>query len=138
MKTQLLNCNETQLQRYQDQIYDLIKNRHLPRTNDSGKENIVMIIERNSIPEEDEFFEYPYYIERIHSWFITKKRQRFSAQYPHHSFMVEELDKANRFKVQSHIEHFQCQFRLFDLAQDAFHKFRHNYNARLIIKVPLS
>ena len=46
---------QTQLQSYQDQIHDLIINRHVPRANDPGKDNIVMIIEKNTTPEEDEF-----------------------------------------------------------------------------------
>ena len=70
---------QTQLQSYQDQIHDPIINRHVPRTNDPGKDNIVMIIEKNTTPEEDEFYEYPYYIARI----IVTKRRWFRAQYPH-------------------------------------------------------
>ena len=54
-----------QLQRCQDQIYDLIINRHVPPANDPGKENNVMIIEKNTASKEDEFYEYPYYIARI-------------------------------------------------------------------------
>ena len=56
---------QTQLQRCQDQIYDLITNRHVPRASDPGKCNIAVIIEKNTTPEEDEFYEYPYYIPRI-------------------------------------------------------------------------
>ena len=64
---------QAQLQRYQDQICDLIINRHVPRANDPGKDNIVMIIEKNTTPEEDEFYEYPYYIARIKRRFISRK-----------------------------------------------------------------
>ena len=32
------NVYQTQLQRYQDQIHDLIINRHVPRANDLGKD----------------------------------------------------------------------------------------------------
>ena len=70
---------QTQLQNYQDQIHDPIINRHVPRANDPGKDNIVMIIDKNTTPEEDEFYEYPYYIARI----IVTKRRWFRAQHPH-------------------------------------------------------
>ena len=43
---------QAKLQRYQDQIRDLVINRHVPRGNDPGKDNIVMIIEKNTTPEE--------------------------------------------------------------------------------------
>ena len=65
------------------------------RANDPGKDNIVMIIEKNTTPKEDEFYEYPYYILRIQRRFIMTKRQWFRAQYPHHRFIIEKLDNAN-------------------------------------------
>ena len=50
---------QTQLQRCHYQIRDLIINRHVPRANDTWKDNIVMIIEKSTAPKEDEFYEYP-------------------------------------------------------------------------------
>ena len=47
-----------QLQKRQDIITHL-KARNVPHAKDLGKDNIVMIIEKNTIPEEDEFYEYP-------------------------------------------------------------------------------
>ena len=61
-----------QLQKCQDIITHL-KTRHVPHAKDPGKDNIVMIIEKNTAPEEDEFYEYPYYIVRIQRRFITTK-----------------------------------------------------------------
>ena len=118
---------QAQLQRCQDQTCDLIINRHVPRVNDPGKDNTVMIIEKNTILEEDEFYEYPYYIARIQRRFISTKRRWFRAQYPHHRFITEELDKANSihafnwFEEEDHVERFQCHFRLVDLAHDALY-----------------
>ena len=66
---------QAQLQRCQDQIRDLIINRHVPRANDPGKDNIVVIIEKNTAPKEDEFYEYSYYIARIQRRFISTKRR---------------------------------------------------------------
>ena len=43
------------------------------RANDPGKDNIVMIIEKNTVPEEDKFYEYCYYIARIQRRFIRTK-----------------------------------------------------------------
>ena len=65
---------ETRLQRCLDQTHDLIVNSHVPRANDRGIDNIAKIIEKNTTPEEDEFYEYPYYIARIHRRFIIPKR----------------------------------------------------------------
>ena len=83
-----------QLQKCQDIITHL-KTRHVPHAKDPGKDNIAMIIEKNTAPEEDEFYEYPYYIARIQRRFITTKKRWFKAQYPHHRFIIEELDNAN-------------------------------------------
>ena len=116
---------QAQVQRCQDQIRGVIINRHVPRANDPGKGNIVMIIEKNTTPEEDQFNEYPYYTVRIQRRFISTKSRWFRAQYPHHRFIIEELDSANsihafnRFEEERHVEPFQCHVRLFDLARDA-------------------
>ena len=45
------DVNKTQLQRSQDQIRDLIINRHVPCANDPGKYSIVMTIEKNTTPK---------------------------------------------------------------------------------------
>ena len=62
-----------QLQKCQDIITHL-KTRHVPHAKDPGKDNIVMIIEKNTAPEEDEFYEYLYYIARIQRRFINTKK----------------------------------------------------------------
>ena len=80
---------------YQTQVRDPIINRHVPHAKDLGKDNIVMIIEKNTTPEEDEFYEYPYYTTRIQRRFISTKRRWFKAQYPHHRYIMEELDNRN-------------------------------------------
>ena len=59
---------------YQAQAWDLIINRHVSRAKDPGKDNIVMIIEKNTTTEEDEFYEYPYDIARIQRRFINTKK----------------------------------------------------------------
>ena len=56
---------ESQLNKCQDRIQDLMQNRHVPKAEDHGLDTIVMIIEKNSTPEQDDFNEYPYYITRI-------------------------------------------------------------------------
>ena len=86
-----------------------------------------MIIEKNTAFKEDEFYEFPYYIARIQRRFITTKRRWFKAQYPHHSFIIEELDNAysihafNRFKEKGYVEHFQCHFRLVEIQHDVLY-----------------
>ena len=115
-----------QLQKFQDIITHL-KIRHVPHAKDPGKDNIVMIIEKNTAPEEDEFYEYPYYIARIQRRFITTKKRWFKAQYSHHRFIIEEVENANsihafnRFEEKGYIERFQCDLRLFDIPCDVFY-----------------
>ena len=70
------NVYKNQLQKCQDIITHL-KTRHVPHAKDLGKYNIVMIIEKNSSLEEDEFYEYPYYIARIKRRFSTTKNDGF-------------------------------------------------------------
>ena len=116
-----------QQQRCQDQTRDLIINGHVPRANDPGEDNIIMIIEKNAAPEEDEFYDYHYYIARIQRWFISTKIRWFGVQYPEHRFIIEELENANsihifnRFGEEGYVERFQCQFRLVDLARGALY-----------------
>ena len=112
---------------YQSQLCDLTINCHVPPAKDPGKGNIVMIIEKNTAPEEYEFYEYLYYIARIQRRFINTKRRWFKAKYPHHRFIMEELDNMNsihafnRFEEKRYIEHFQCHFRLVDISRDALY-----------------
>ena len=107
---------------YQAQVRDLIIHCHVPRAKDPGKDNIVMIIEKNTAPKEDEFYECPYYIARIQRRFISTKRR-----YPHHRLIIEELDNANsihafnRFEEKRHVQRFQCHFRLVDIPRDALY-----------------
>lgn len=64
---------QTQLQTCLDQIHDRIISLYVPSINDASNDNIDMIVEKNTNPEEDEFYEFPYYTVRIHRWFITIK-----------------------------------------------------------------
>ena len=112
---------------YQAQVLDLIVNRHVPRAKDPSKDNIVVIIEKNTAPEEDEFYEYPCYIARAQRRFISIKTRLFRAQYPHHRPIIEDLVNANsihafnRFEEKGYEERFQCHFRLADIPRDALH-----------------
>ena len=112
-----------QLQKCQDIITHL-KKHYVDHAKDPGKDNIVIIIEKNTASEEDEFYEYPYYIARMQRRFITTKRRWFKAQYPHHRFIIEELDNMNsvhafnRFEEKGYVERFQCHFRLVDILRD--------------------
>ena len=115
-----------QLQKYQGIITHL-KTIHVPNAKDPGKNNIVMIIEKNTAPEEDEFYEYPFYTARIQRRSITTKNRWLKAQYPHHRFIIEEVDNANsihafnRFEEKGYVERFQCHFRLVDIPRDVFY-----------------
>ena len=86
-----------------------------------------MIIEENTTPEDDQLYEYSYYIARIRRRFITRKRRWFRAKYPHHRLIAEELDNANsihafnQFEEEGHVERLQCHFRLVDIANNALY-----------------
>ena len=115
-----------QLQKCQD-IITHYRTRYVDHAKHPGKENIVIIIEENTTPEEDEFYEYPYYIARIQRRFITTKKRWFKAQYPHHRFIIEEVDNANSIHPfntldeKGYLERFQCHFRLVDIPLDVFY-----------------
>ena len=115
-----------QLQKCQDIIIHL-RTRHVPHAKDPGKDNIVMIIEKNTAPEEDEFYEYPFYAARIQRRSITTKNRWLKAQYPHHRFIIEEVDNANsihafnRFEEKGCVERFQCHFRFVDIPRYVFY-----------------
>ena len=70
----------------------------LQRCQDPGKGNIAVIIEKNTTPEEDEFYEYPYYIPIIRFYdsrdgsFFTSKNQWFRSQNPNYKFILKDLD----------------------------------------------
>ena len=102
-----------QLQKCQDIIIHL-KKRYVPHAKDPGKDNIVMIIEKNTTPEEDE---YPYYVSRIQRRFFNTKKRWFKAQYPNHSPVMEELNNANgihafnRFEEEGFVERFTVSFK---------------------------
>ena len=65
---------KSQVQKCQN-ISTHLKTRHVPHAKDPGKDNTFMIIEKNTTPKEDEFFEYLYYIARIQRGFINTKRR---------------------------------------------------------------
>ena len=67
------NIYQTQLQRCQNQLHDIIFNCNVSRGNDPGKDSIVMLIEKKTTPKEEEFYEYPYYIARIQTVYYHKK-----------------------------------------------------------------
>ena len=99
-----------------------------PSVQHPGKDNTVMIIEKNTTPEEDEFYEYPYYIARIQRQFINTKKRWFKARYPHHRFIMEEPDNANsihvfnRFEEKGFVERFQQRhFRLADIPRNVLY-----------------
>ena len=117
---------KNQLQECQDTITHLMT-RYISHAKDPGKDDIVVIIEKNTTLEEDEFYEYLYYIARIQRRFINTKKQWFKAQYPNHRFIMDELDNPNgihafnRFEEKGFVERFQCHFRLVDIPCDVLY-----------------
>ena len=71
---------QAELQKCQDIIIHL-RTRCVDHAKDPGKNSVVMIIEKNTTPEEDEFCEYPYYIGRIQRRLINTEKRWFKVQY---------------------------------------------------------
>jgi len=110
--------------RAKDQEIATLYDRHVPNAQDPGKDNIVIIIRKNTEPENDEFFEYPYYIARIQRRYEASKRRFFDANFPNHETILNAVDNANsvhvfnRFEENTHVERHQCHFRLVDILED--------------------
>ena len=68
-----------QLQKFQDIITHL-RMHYVDHGENPGKDNVIMIIKKNTTPEENEFYEYPYYIARIQRRFINTKKRWFKGQ----------------------------------------------------------
>ena len=125
------------LQAQRDVYKEQLQKCYIPHAKDPGKDNIVMIIEKNTTSEEDEFYEYPYYIARIQRQFIGPKMRCFKAQYPHHRFIMERLDNMNgihalnRFEEEGFVERFECHFRLVDFPRDALYCLSHACHPRI-------
>ena len=77
--------------------------------------------------EEKDAVSIPTILREYNDSLLAQKKRWFSAQYPHHGFIVEKLDNANsihvlnRFEEKGYIERFQCHFRLVDLLRDVFY-----------------
>ena len=70
-------------------------NRHVSCRKGRSKSNYQNIIKRTTIPEVDEFCEYPHCIARIQRQFIVTKGRWFKGQYPYRRVIVEKLDNTN-------------------------------------------
>ena len=112
-----IRAHQQQIERCENRIAHL-QQRYVDYCRDPGKDNIVIIIEKNSTPEDDEFHEYPYYIARIQRRLSANKRKWFQKQYPNHRIIVDAIDNPNsihsfnRFEENKNIEKFYCHFRL--------------------------
>ena len=63
-----------------------------------------MVIEKNTALEEGEIYEYPYCIAKIQRRFVNTKIRWFKVQYPHHRFIMEELDNSNSIHAFNRLE----------------------------------
>ena len=73
------------------------------------------------------FMSIPTILQEYNNDLLPPKKRWFKAQYPHHRFIIEELENANsihafnRFEEKKYVERFQCHFRLGDIPHDAFY-----------------
>ena len=55
---------QAELQKYQD-IITYLETRYVPHVKNSGKDNIIIIVQKHTKPANDKFHDLPYYIARI-------------------------------------------------------------------------
>ena len=79
--------------------------------------------------DNDEQFDYPYYIMRIKSRAITTKKQWLQEKFPKSKGTVA-IDKPNSVHAihcsekEDHVERYKCHFKLIDLTRDDLYDLR--------------
>ena len=128
-----LQCNNTGLQgeirakdqeiaRRQSEIAEL-RERYVDHCRDPRKDNTVMITRKHTSDEDDEHFEYPYYISRIQRCKIPTKRRWLLTQFPDSEEIVvidnpNSVHAFNRLEEEGHVERYGCHFKLIDLTRE--------------------
>ena len=128
-----LQCNNTGLQgeirakdqeiaRRQSEIAEL-RERYVDHCRDPRKDNTVMITRKHTTDEDDEHFEYPYYISRIQRCKIPTKRRWLLTQFPDSEEIVvidnpNSVHAFNRLEEEGHVERYGCHFKLIDLTRE--------------------
>ena len=100
-----------------------VRERHVDRCRNPGKDNLVVITRKHTCESDDEHFEYPYYISRIQRRTISTKRRWILDQFPDSEEIViidnpNSVHAFNRLEEEGHVERYKCHFKLIDLTRE--------------------
>ena len=100
-----------------------VRERHVDRCRDPGKDNVIMIFRKHTTDEDDAHFEYPYYISRIQRRAIATKRRWVLEQFSSREEIViidnpNGIHAFNRLEEEGHLERYKCHFKLVDLTRE--------------------
>ena len=117
-----IRAKDQEIVRRQAEITDL-RQRYVDHCLDPRKDNIVMITWTHTNDEDDEHFEYPYYISRIQRCKIPTKRRWLLTQFPDSEEIVvidnpNSVHAFNRLEEEGHVERYGCHFKLIDLTRE--------------------
>ena len=102
-----------------------LRERYVDYCRDPGKDNIVIITRKHTCENNDDHFEYPYYISRIKKRAISTKRRWLSDKFPDSEEIVaidnpNSIYRFNRLEEEEHVERYGCHFKLVDLTRDLY------------------
>ena len=117
-----IRAKDQEIVRRQAEIAEL-RERHVDRCRDPGKNNLVVITRKHTCEPDDEHFEYPYYISRIQRRAISSKRRWLLDQFPDSEEIViidnpNSVHVFNRLEEERHVERYKCHFKLIDLTRE--------------------
>ena len=87
----------------------LLKTRYVPHAKDPGKDNIIIIARKHTMPAKDKFHDLQYYIARIQQRKRYVRLRWFDQHFPDHEDIVEidnpnSIHAFNRFEEEGHAE----------------------------------
>ena len=117
-----IRAKDQEIARRQSEISEL-RERYVDHCRDPSKDNLVVITRKHTTDEDDEHFEYPYYISRIQRRAISAKRRWLLDQFPDSEEIVvidnpNSVHAFNRLEEEGHVERYKCHFKLIDLTRD--------------------
>ena len=117
-----IRAKDQEIARRQSEITEL-RQRYVDHCRDPRKDNTVMITRKHTSDEDDEHFEYPYYISRIQRCKIPTKRRWLLTQFPDSEEIVvidnpNSVHAFNRLEEEGHVERYGCHFKLIDLTRE--------------------
>ena len=117
-----IRAKDQEIARRQLEIVEL-RERYVDHCRDPGKDNLVVITRKHTTDEDDEHFEYPYYISRIQRRAISTKRRWLLDQFPDSEEIVvidnpNSVHAFNRLEEEGHVERYGCHFKLVDLTRE--------------------